>query len=690
MWELISKLFDISDFPARWYCGNWSETHGWLHILSDLAVFGAYTAIPCVLAYFILKRKDFGFPSIFWLFCIFIFSCGMVHLVEAFIFWVPVYRVSGVLKLITAISSWATVIVLIRLTPTALNLPSLAIVNAQLENEIENRKKIQFEIAKKEEQYRSILDHAIDGFILINQKGIIENANQACEKIFGYTTDEILGQNVNILMPNPYHDEHDQYLQNYLDSGNAKIIGIGREVTGKRKNGDEFPVDLSISQFVLDGKYYFSGIVRDITDKKVAEREVEEKNKIAEQMKIAQLSSQIGYIVNTVKNIELLLQQCCTAIVNHLEISVSRIWLKHDDDFLQLTAHSGNQTVNIERIEQSDFGQYLTGQIALTKQHLITNDIQERNDLIYPNCLESENLVAFAGYPILYEDNLLGVVTIFSKNPITKPITKALESISYMLAVGIHRIQSDEELSILNANLVEQSKSLQRSNEDLQSFAYSASHDLQEPLRTVSNYLHLLKRKHGMHLNEDALTYISNANASTDRMKTLIQDLLEYSRVATRGKEFETVNLSTIMTFVVENLDHMINETSTSIKYSNLPDVFGDFSQLVQLFQNIIQNAMKYKSELDPVITVSAKKVNDRVHFSIADNGIGINPEYRTRIFDIFKRLHTRDEYSGNGVGLSLCKKIVERHQGTIWCDSNPNGGTTFYFTLPLPPDELS
>lgn len=689
MWEFFSKLFDISDFPARWYCGNWSETHGWLHILSDLAVFGAYTAIPCVLAYFILKRKDFGFPSIFWLFCIFIFSCGLVHLVEAFIFWVPVYRVSGVLKLITAISSWATVIVLIRLTPTALNLPSLAIVNAQLKNEIENRKQIQFEIEKKEQQYRSILDHAIDGFILINQKGIIEDANQACEKIFGYTTDEMLGQNVNILMPNPYHDEHDQYLQNYMDSGIAKIIGIGREVTGKRKNGDKFPVDLSVSQFVLDGQYYFSGIVRDITDKKIAERQVEEKNKIAEQMKIAQLSAQIGYLVNTEKNIETLLQLCSNAMIDHLDISVSRIWLKHDNDRLKLTANSGVQLEHIHEIKTVEFGKYLTGQIAETKIPLITNSIQDRKDLIDSNWLKSEGLVAFAGYPILHKDNLLGVVTIFSKTPVTEPISKALESISYLLATGIHRIQSDEELSIVNANLVEQSNSLKRSNEDLKSFAYSASHDLQEPLRTVSNYLYLFLRKHSDLLNEDELTYILKANESTERMKTLIQDLLEYSRISTRGKEFETINFSTMIEFVEGNLKYMIDETSASIEYSSLPDVYGDFSQIVQLFQNIIQNAMKYKSDSDPVITVTATKEKDRVHFSITDNGIGIKPEYRSRIFEIFKRLHTRDEYSGNGVGLSLCKKIVERHQGTIWCDSNPNGGTIFHFTLQKPPDEV-
>jgi light-regulated signal transduction histidine kinase (bacteriophytochrome) len=200
--------------------------------------------------------------------------------------------------------------------------------------------------------------------------------------------------------------------------------------------------------------------------------------------------------------------------------------------------------------------------------------------------------------------------------------------------------------------------------------------------------LFLFIKKYGDQQNPEAMRYIKKAEESTNRMKSLIQDLLEYSRISTRANEFEPISLAEILQRVIENLNHIIGESKTSIDYTELPEVYGDFSQVVQLFQNIIQNAIKYRGEPNPEIIIRAETKERFVQISIADNGIGIEPEYQLRIFEIFKRLHTREEFPGNGVGLSICKKIVERHQGKIWCESIQSGGTSFFFTLPLPPEK--
>jgi len=224
---------------------------------------------------------------------------------------------------------------------------------------------------------------------------------------------------------------------------------------------------------------------------------------------------------------------------------------------------------------------------------------------------------------------------------------------------------------------------LKQSNAELEQFAYVASHDLQEPLRMISSYLQLLRRRYRGKLDTDADEFIEFAVDGAGRMKRLIQDLLEYSRVGTRARTFVPVPAQAVLNRVLKNLEVIIKENEAVVTTASLPVVLGDVVQLEQLFQNLINNAIKFRGQELPEIHVGVEKQNGMWRFYVRDNGIGFAPEAANDIFTIFRRLHTRTEYGGTGLGLAICKKIVERHGGHIWAESEPGKGSTFFFTLP-------
>ena len=224
---------------------------------------------------------------------------------------------------------------------------------------------------------------------------------------------------------------------------------------------------------------------------------------------------------------------------------------------------------------------------------------------------------------------------------------------------------------------------MERSNTELEQFAYVASHDLQELLRMVANYLQLLKRRYKDKLGPDADEFIFYAVDGARRMKALISDLLVYSRVGTRGKDYEPTDWVAVFDTATVNLQEAIQESGAKVSRGALPTVMADAPQLTQLFQNLVSNAIKFRSGEAPNIHVSAVRKGDEWVFSVRDNGIGVDPQYHDRIFVIFQRLHTRTEYPGTGVGLAICKRIVERHGGRIWLESELGKGSTFYFTIP-------
>ena len=239
------------------------------------------------------------------------------------------------------------------------------------------------------------------------------------------------------------------------------------------------------------------------------------------------------------------------------------------------------------------------------------------------------------------------------------------------------RKQAEEQLK-------QKMEQIGHSNAEQEQFAYVVSHDLQEPLRMVTSYTQLLARRYHDKLDADANDFIAYAVDGAERMRVLLNDLLDYSRVGTRGKPFKPTDYEEVLHQAITNLKVTIEESGAVVTHDYLPTLMANEGQLVQLFQNLIGNAVKFCNQEPPRIHVSAETRSNTWLFSVRDNGIGIDPQHVQRIFEIFKRLHTREEYPGTGMGLAICKKIVEWHAGHIWVQSQPGQGSTFYFTIPV------
>ncbi|MBN1393489.1 MAG: PAS domain S-box protein [Pirellulales bacterium] len=303
--------------------------------------------------------------------------------------------------------------------------------------------------------------------------------------------------------------------------------------------------------------------------------------------------------------------------------------------------------------------------------------------------------VAVRGVPVLDQDGAIcewiGTCTdITEKKQIEEELARHREHLEEMVAKRTAELESlnrQLEKEVAERKTVEEdlrrtADQLARSNKELEQFAYVASHDLQEPLRVVGGYVQLIERRYKDRLDSEADQFIRYIVEGVARMQQLIADLLNFSRVDTRGNPFRNVGMEAVLDSAISNLEAVIAESGAAITRGPLPEVCGDEIQLVQLMQNLIGNAIKFRGDAPPAIDVSASREGNRWLFAVRDNGIGIEREYWDRLFVIFQRLHTRQKYEGTGIGLAVCKRIVERHGGSIWLDSKPGRGTTFFFTI--------
>ena len=232
--------------------------------------------------------------------------------------------------------------------------------------------------------------------------------------------------------------------------------------------------------------------------------------------------------------------------------------------------------------------------------------------------------------------------------------------------------------------LVETAEKLRRSNHELQQFASIASHDLQEPLRSVGNFAGLLKGRYGDQLNEEAKDWLDRIVNAAQRMSQLVRDLLAYSRVESRAEPFQSVDCNAVVDEVVRGLSAAIEESDATVTRGDLPTLFADRTQLGQLLQNLIANAIKFRGNEPPFIHIGVEEQNGHWRFSVRDNGIGIAPRFQQQIFEVFRRLHRGEKFAGTGIGLAICRRVVHRHGGDIGVVSQPGEGSTFFFTIPV------
>ena len=308
MWAFFERLLDSSMFSPHGICLLWEPELIWLHVTSDALIAMAYFSIPIALAIFVSKRRDLKFGWLYWAFGVFILACGFTHVLSIYTLWVPIYGIEGLVKAATAIASVFTAGMLWPLLPELLTIPSpfeLRQVRAALEEEEMKGRGAERLLAQFQETQRAlresmarltaVVETAVDGFILIDSRGRILLFNPACERLFGYRADEVFQENVKLLMPQTYSLHHDDYLRNFLRTGERKIIGIGREVVGRRKDGSTFPMDLSVGEARQDGESIFVGIIHDLTERRLTERQLQQAQKME---MVGQLSGGIAHDFN--------------------------------------------------------------------------------------------------------------------------------------------------------------------------------------------------------------------------------------------------------------------------------------------------------------------------------------------------------------------------------------------------------
>ncbi|AHM62972.1 signal transduction histidine kinase [Flammeovirgaceae bacterium 311] len=491
---------------------------------------------------------------------------------------------------------------------------------------------------------KAIIDTAIDGIITIDSRGIIETVNPAAARIFGYYPEEIIGQNIKILMPEPDQSQHDSYIENYLRTGEAKIIGIGREVLGKRKDGSVFPFRLSISEVQLQDKLIFTGIIHDISNLKKAEAALLESE------------SKINSIIETAV-----------------------------DGIITIDTRGIIEMVNPAAAKQ--FGYTPTELMGKSINMLMPKPDSSRHDGYLRHYHETgEKRIIGIGREVT---GLRSDGTIF---PLYLSVSEVHLQGRKVYTGFIHDITKQK---MSEERLRRYAAELERSNRELQDFAYVSSHDLQEPLRKIQAFGDRLLNKEYDNLSDQGKDYVDRMLNAASRMQTLINDLLSFSRVTSKSKPFIKVNLDHVLTEVLSDLEVSIEQTGAEIIRSPLPEIEAEPTQMRQLFQNLVSNAIKFRKEGEnPIINIYAKNLQRVAHLTatpgdevteiyVEDNGIGFDEKYLDRIFNIFQRLEGQ-KYEGSGVGLAICRKIAIRHGGDITAHSQPGVGSRFVVTLAI------
>ena len=530
-----------------------------------------------------------------------------------------------------------------------------------------------------EHRFEAVTQSIDDAVIAGDAESRIVFWNRGAEKVFGWTEQEAVGSALTMLMPERFRDAHLTGMRRVLGGGEPHAIGTTVRLAALRKDGTEFPMELTLGRWTDEERDYFTGIVHDVSERERSERY------LATQLAVT------GILVEARTDDPDVIPRLLSTFASCMGWQVGELWVLDEEGGVLRLESAWHETEDVTRAFREASAELtaareegLAGIVWATGAPLHVPDFAADSRLLRQAEAAAVGLHGAIGLPVLAGGELSGVLTFYSGDvgQYDEGLVVMMETLSRQLGLFFRRTEAERALAAATAELEEHAEELERSNADLEQFAYIASHDLSEPLRTISGFVQLLSSRYRGKLDDQADQFIDYVVDGTERMRALIDGLLLYSRASSQEQHRRSIPLAETVRRVRSSLGPALEESGGQILEEELPEVVADPTQLEQILQNLIANALKFRGEEPPEVRVLAAREPGAWRVTVQDNGIGIEDRHAEKAFEMFGRLNAREAYAGTGIGLAVCKRVVERHGGRIWLESEPGRGSAFHFTL--------